>query len=457
MKRTRLNDRQLAVLAWLGQGCPPRDWPDYSYRTSALALQARGLATVNRRRGAWSATITETGRRVLEAGGTLPPEDRPAHRSPGGRQGTAMRPAPKSPAIENLIQQVQDAGGTLRVSDPDATVRAAFRRAISLALTSGAVPDGFALKHTGRDRGDLVIRLIPLRDLPTARPRPEPIPVPDDMREVGATVRNLVRDHRPAISDAALPRAARILEGVSRECARRGYVFGPPVGDSGHFRISIGEDAAAFAMSEEDATVETYPDEEVASKKYPWQRVSLTKVTVASGRLSIRALGAAYPPVSWADRKRWSLEDKLLDLFTYVEGEAAAARANRDRAARERRERRLLWERAVPQARRRFLEHLNAERASQQAASWQEAKKLREYAAAVRNVASQAEHRPLTRRLSAWAGWVEREAAQIDPLTQLEAVGFEVPEAITPYDMDKYMPRGMTVRHPPGDEPGGWD
>ncbi|MFH5822301.1 hypothetical protein [Georgenia sp. AZ-5] len=220
--------------------------------------------------------------------------------------------------------------------------------------------------------------------------------------------------------------------------------------------MSVDEDATTFMISEEEAVVETYPDEEIAGKKYPWQRVSRTKVTVASGRLTIRALGAGYQPVRWADRKRWRLEDKLPDLFSYVEDQAASARERRERAAGERKERRLLWEQSVPEARRRLLGRLNAERAAKQSASWHEAERLRAYAAAVRDAASRAEDRSLSRRLAAWAGWIDREARRLDPLARPESVGFAVPESLSTYELDKYMPPGMTVRHPPGEEPERW-
>lgn len=79
--------------------------------------------------------------------------------------------------VGDLLCQLQEAGGVLRVENPDDTVRAAYRRAISAAITSGQLPAGAVLRHTGRDRGDLVIRLTPADDEP--RPaKPAPIDVP---------------------------------------------------------------------------------------------------------------------------------------------------------------------------------------------------------------------------------------------------------------------------------------
>ena len=41
------NERQREVLEWIGQGCPARVWPDFTYKMSALALQGRGPPTRN--------------------------------------------------------------------------------------------------------------------------------------------------------------------------------------------------------------------------------------------------------------------------------------------------------------------------------------------------------------------------------------------------------------------------
>ncbi|KEZ34253.1 hypothetical protein CEDDRAFT_04406, partial [Frankia sp. CeD] len=44
---TKPNERQLAVLRWIGDGCPPRDWPDQSHKLTARVLEGRGLVQVS--------------------------------------------------------------------------------------------------------------------------------------------------------------------------------------------------------------------------------------------------------------------------------------------------------------------------------------------------------------------------------------------------------------------------
>jgi excisionase family DNA binding protein len=64
----QLNERQLDVLRWIGDGCPDRDWPGHSHKLTARSLAGRGLADVRRKKKVWTATITDTGRYYLKHG-----------------------------------------------------------------------------------------------------------------------------------------------------------------------------------------------------------------------------------------------------------------------------------------------------------------------------------------------------------------------------------------------------
>ena len=63
----QLNQRQLDVLRWIGDGCPDRDWPGQSHKLTARSLAARGLADVRRKKKIWTATITAAGQYYLAA------------------------------------------------------------------------------------------------------------------------------------------------------------------------------------------------------------------------------------------------------------------------------------------------------------------------------------------------------------------------------------------------------
>jgi hypothetical protein len=45
---------QVAVLLWLADGCPAGVMAGHGYKTVALALQSRRLATIGRKRGVWA-------------------------------------------------------------------------------------------------------------------------------------------------------------------------------------------------------------------------------------------------------------------------------------------------------------------------------------------------------------------------------------------------------------------
>lgn len=86
-----LNDRQLDVLEWVGEGCPARDWPNSTYKTVAVALQNRRLLTISKKGGQWRADLLDAGRHYL-AHGAYPP----GHMQPKKRSRTTPAPTPGS-------------------------------------------------------------------------------------------------------------------------------------------------------------------------------------------------------------------------------------------------------------------------------------------------------------------------------------------------------------------------
>lgn len=112
-----VNERQLDVLRWISDDCPAGKWPegDYSYKTSAKALQRRGLVNITGHATSWAASITETGTYYLEHG-TYPPDPRtmrsarPAKSAAHKGDGSALKYA------RALIKQLQ-AEGTVTISE----------------------------------------------------------------------------------------------------------------------------------------------------------------------------------------------------------------------------------------------------------------------------------------------------------------------------------------------------
>jgi len=71
----QLNQRQLDVLRWIGDGCPDRDWPGHSHKLTARSLAGKGLADVRRKKKIWTATITAAGQYYLEHGKPPPSQE----------------------------------------------------------------------------------------------------------------------------------------------------------------------------------------------------------------------------------------------------------------------------------------------------------------------------------------------------------------------------------------------
>jgi hypothetical protein len=74
-RRSKLNTRQLEVLKWMADGCPDGVMEDFTYKTTAVALQSRGLVSVRRTRDGWTALVTPAGEHYADMATTS--RDRP--------------------------------------------------------------------------------------------------------------------------------------------------------------------------------------------------------------------------------------------------------------------------------------------------------------------------------------------------------------------------------------------
>lgn len=167
----RLNKRQADLLRRISDGDDLSSPEGVAHRTSARALQRRRLVDITRKNGTWRATVTEAGRFYLQHGSHPEEPTRvPPPRMPGngatnrpGQQPAASSTEDAAPATialaQQLIDQLTQADGAVRIEEPDEHTRAQYRRAIHAAKQHKLIPDGHELRHTGRDRGDIVVRL----------------------------------------------------------------------------------------------------------------------------------------------------------------------------------------------------------------------------------------------------------------------------------------------------------
>jgi hypothetical protein len=350
---------------------------------------------------------------------------------------------------QSLLADLATREGMLTIADPSGTVRAAYRSAISRAITESLVPQGCGLRHTGRDRGDLVIRLVRLADEPGRAEPLAPIPLPGDLQHCHEAVAALHDTPRLLlVSDEARERALRIAQAIAGECGRRGYEFGLRGDGEPSFQVNIGEEDFGFTLAEESEDKEVVDPEKLAAAKYAWQRVPSVIRQVPSGRLVLR-LGAGHGSVCWADRQRWALEQKLPAVFKLVAERALEQARRRQRKEQERQQRQRTWEEATPRAKQAYIEQLNRDRLHQQVARSAEAEAIRGYCARLQSAAAECGDRELAEQIRGWAAWAWQEADRIDPLARPKRLAYEVPDEVRPPEFESFMPRGLSAWHPP--------
>lgn len=447
-----LSERQREILQWVADGSPDRG-NDTTYKVSVYALADRGLVTVDRRRRAWSTSLTDDGRHYLKHG-DYPAASVDKGKNPGRSEhppagAAGARAREHSVSVESLLQQLAESDGQATIDDPPVELRAAYRRAISTAITTGSLPDGFVLRHRGRDKGPLVIRLVPESESPS-KPEPVPsVPMPAEPSTEREVVRALVHD--PAlmdVSDHARPRALLIAQAIVDESSRRGYSVCLRGERQPSFEIAVGEDSFAVVIAEEWDRGEAPDSEALGKAKYDWQRIPVTVQKVRSGRLRLE-LGEGRSAQFWADRKRWTLEQKLPHILAAVAEGATAAVEARIREEAARRNRIDRWNEAVPRAKQRYVAEINRERLQDQIARAAQAEAIRAYCARLDVAAVSSEGSTHADRIAEWARWARAEADRIDPICQPEELSFETPSEILPTDIAPFMPRGMSPWHPP--------
>lgn len=444
-----LSDRQMKVLEWIASGCPSGIWDDYSYKHTTYALADRGLVSVDRRRRHWSTDVTDAGRYYLQHRQYRPePEPRGSGLSPVKRQKPTNVPGLSG---IDLIAMVQAVGGVLVIPDPAQGLRSSYRRAISKAIVEGAVPENSLLRHTGRDRGDLVVSLISRADAGQRYVKPQRIPLPAVLDETVHDTVRILQHERPElidVSDDLRARALLVLQGIADECDRRSYEFTLRPNGTPTFRICLHGIAFDFALFEEYERRPIVDQDALQAAKYPWQRVRSTVEKVRSGRLIIQT-GSRYSHVSWADRKRWNLGDRLPDLFVYIERSTIAQLEQRDREERERARIRQAWEEARERAAQLFVTDANRRRLNDQLAACHRAEDIRAFAEKIDCQSERTDDPELALRTRHWADWMRSEADRTDPLCRATDLTYYNPEEIKDSDLEPFMPRGASVWRPP--------
>jgi hypothetical protein len=452
--RQPLTAWQVEVLAWIGQGCPDGVMSGRSYKHTARALQDRKLVVIDKRKGGWTARLTEAGQHYRKHG-KYPARPTSAASSARRAAATSNRAAqepatPRSehgPTAEELLNALREGSGVVRVPDPDPATRAGWRRAIDAAKRGERIPGGQHLRHRGRDQGDLVIELRsgahPERHSQT---KPPSIAIPESLDELAPDLVEPARTAMRGLDVAAevRDRALRIVCALACDASVRGmrveWVGQPPW----LMRFSSMGHSVGLTLTEEREARHELPSLEdlPASKKYSWQRVQAEVRDVPSGRLAINIGDAGFPGRKhrWADRQRWRLEDKLGEIMAEVQMRPQLLAQKLQAKEEAERQHQRDWERAMEQAHRSFHQACRVAALNDQVDRWERAERVRACCDALERVDDE---RAESRR--EWIEWARQHVAEIDPRGRDDHAPAETeptPEDLRPYlkGRDPYRP-----------------
>lgn len=349
----------------------------------------------------------------------------------------------------SLIERLVSNGDAIRISNPPPRVRARYRSAIHQAIADGLIPEGFVLRHSGRDKGDLTIRLVAIADTGPHAPEYQPIPVPDKLNRMNPVVVGILDDAQSMrVSESARERALRIVQAISEECSRRQWACTSDMAKGSTLRISVDDDAFTIEVFEEFDR-RALPDDEVArAAKYDWQRVPLIVRDAPTGRLGVRFNDRFAQRSQFGDRKRWTLESRLPHFFAAIEASARAHQNQRNSIANALAAQQDQWDEAMRQARSDFLDSYNRDRLSRQVNAMNEAQAIRNYC---REALARLEGASIAEKTrgAEWVEWARDQADRLDLVWGTQNLGFDEPEDVSPADLQEFMPPGLSAYRRP--------
>ncbi|MFG2402590.1 hypothetical protein [Streptomyces lydicus] len=427
----RLNERQLALLRRICDSRTPVTSAEPTLATTVYALRNRGLVTTARKDGHWTAHATTAGAQYLAQADNPPSEAGP----PADTTVRADTASATDDAAE-LIANLQHAGDVLRITNPTPAERARLRRALHAAKAQHLVPKGHYLQYTGRDTGDLVIKLLSGPNPNQITPRPTPLHIDPDLPP---------EELHPAVRDAPLPvcpdcqnRARRLLNALARAAQHKGHTVSPAPSDSDASLEITAYDSTFPLRFTEGTTEHLDPD----SVQYSWQRVT-ARITRPSHDLDLLLPSAPWGHrggrYRWGDRQRWRLEDKLHQILDEVEHRARAEHEQHLNQQRKEEDTRRRWQEAMEQARITLLQDRRVKALREQADAWNEAGRIRAYCDALdQHISTALTGSPEDQQsVTEWITWARNYADRIDPVHRLPGIPKEPP--VSPEDLRPYL------------------
>jgi hypothetical protein len=470
-------------------------------RASARGLQTRHLVKITRTGGVWRASVTDAGRFYLEHGyhpdrpdramtderprvgdrsnitkaarGPATATDRGSDTTNVHRKSTQQAAVGVFEQAVELIQRLQDGNGTVQIESPDDTTRGLYRRVINAAKQHNLVPGGFHLKHTGRDSGDIVIRLTEDKN-----------PDDTDWNRIRLNTRRVTTDPSlvfsalekdPAsleVSEASLSRAMGLVHALADEARLRGHHIGVNK-KTKHPKLDlqVGQVRRSVTLHEEYDKVPHVPTDQERRelRRSPW-RTAPEFDEVPSGRLRLEIARAGWNNKdTWTDSKKVTLEKRLRQVIRDVESGIAAdeqARLTAQRAAevaaakwrQEEEQEHSRWQAAIADARVHAIEKLRKDAFRKAYGDWLTANEIRAFCTALEQTDQHAESDENSTNLAKWLAWAQDAADRIDPTCEqssLAQISFDVeprPDDLRPFLGDWSPHRPQTEFRTESDE-----
>ena len=447
--------RQLDVLRWVADGCPPGAWSDDTHKHSARALQARGLVAVSRRQGIWHAVLCPAGQHYLDHG-CYPSAPTAAAAS---RRAALERPQPR-PALpgepaaptadgvsaglqpnrqlsdtsptESLISQIRAAGDSLMIEPATDSERASLDTQIRAIRRFGKLPLGLQLLVERPSWSKRVLTIAPLPGWMTAEP--VLVPVPARLRNPHPAVAALRDSDRFPVTGPPRNRALRLLQALAAVAAGRGYAVSFPHARLGQhdyqdrdpcqLRFTLyGHDIGVRVVQLSDRSEHVPTAKELADQqRYSWTRIP--KYDYApSARLKFELPGRhEYQQSSWADGARSCIEDKLPEIFRELEFRADAAERQRLGDEERRRQEELEQQRRIARATVKLIQAHRADVLKAQLTAWQYTRQLDDYLTAMDTRITQIEDQKTAVAAREWLAWARAYTAGLDPLNGMLAM-----------------------------------
>lgn len=298
-----LNERQQAVLDWVGQGSPDGVWPDSTYKVSAQALQSRWLINITKRRGHWITQLTDKGRQDLTDRGIRPAEQNAEPPKRPGRRPTPPRPktVPKvrTNYADQLLEELAANDGCL-IKPLEPGPRAVnWASRVNAARKSGKIPHTQGLYGYRTHRG-YEIKLV---DIPAWRfAELTPLPVPARLAKPHSVVAALQKQPQPmGLTKPVQGRALRIIQSLITATEKQGHraALGTTQGAPPphrrrkappHFTITAqGESVGFLVLQEQDRSQHVPTDKE--HEPFSPERIRATWSGTASVEDAAQAFG----------------------------------------------------------------------------------------------------------------------------------------------------------------------